>query len=117
MPFKFENLLVWQRAIDFTDLVYDASAKFPKDELFNITSQFKRATTSISLNIAEGASGNSNPEFQRFLTYAGRSVAEVVNCLYICRRRKFISEEQFKLLYSKAEELAKMISGLSNSLK
>lgn len=85
--------------------------------MFNLTSQFRRATNSASLNISEGATGNSNPEFKRFLGYAARSVSEVVTCLYISKRRKYISEEQFSNLYSKAEELYKMINGLSNSLK
>lgn len=91
MSFKFENLKVWQKSIDFADDIYNAAAQIPKEEMFGITSQLKRATNSISLNIAEGASGNSDAEFKRFMTYSFRSVAEVVNCLHLCKRRGYIS--------------------------
>jgi four helix bundle protein len=71
MAFKFEQLLVWQKAIDLTGIVHEL--KFPKDELFILTSQIKRATDSIALNIAEGSTGQTNPEFKTFLSYSIRS--------------------------------------------
>jgi four helix bundle protein len=61
---------------------------FPKDELFILSSQIKRAADSVSLNIAEGSTGQSNDEFKRFLGYATRSGAEVAGCLYLTRSRK-----------------------------
>ena len=73
MSYKFENLRVWQAAIEFTDDIYIVSNGFPKDEIYGLTSQIRRAANSISLNIAEGATGNSNPEFKRFLTMSSRS--------------------------------------------
>jgi len=76
MAYKFENLRVWQAAIEFTDDVYLVSGEFPKEEIFGLTSQIRRAANSIALNIAEGATGNSNPEFKRFLTMSSRSCAE-----------------------------------------
>ena len=116
MSFKFENLQVWQKALDFADSVYDLSGSFPKDEIYNLTSQIRRAALSISLNIAEGSFGQSNPEFQRFLGFSIRSTAEVVTCLFFARRRNYISEEEFNSFYSRAEEISKMLSGLSNSM-
>jgi four helix bundle protein len=117
MPFKFEKLIVWQKAIDLSDRVNDLTKKFPKEELYILTSQFKRAADSIALNIAEGSTGQTNPEFRRFLSYALRSDVEVVSCLYIAQRRKYISEEEFKELYKSCEEILVMINSLRNSLK
>jgi four helix bundle protein len=117
MPFKFENLQVWQKSIDFADSVYDLSATFPKDEVYNLTSQIRRAALSISLNIAEGSSGQSNAEFQRFLGFSIRSTAEVVTCLFFAHRRKYILQDVFQTYYSNAEEIFKMLNGLKKALK
>lgn len=66
MAFKFEKLLVWQKAVDLSELVDQVSKRFPKDELYILTSQIKRASDSVALNIAEYSTGQSNPEFNRF---------------------------------------------------
>lgn len=116
MAFKFEQLLVWQKAIDLTGIVHELTLKFPKDELFILTSQIKRATDSIALNIAEGSTGQTNPEFKKFLSYSIRSAIEVVSCLYIARRRNLINEEIFKNIYDKVEEIVRMIQALKKSL-
>src|SRR3954470_17717694 len=107
MPFKFENLQVWQKAVDFVDSIYDLSATFSKEEVYNLTSQIRRAALSISLNIAEGSSGQSNAEFQRFLGFSIRSTAEVVTCLFFAQRRKYILQDVFQTYYSSAEEIIK----------
>jgi four helix bundle protein len=78
MPFKFEKLLVWQKALDLTDYVHEMTKSFPKSEMFSLTSQINRAADSVSLNIAEGSTGQTNPEFSRFLNIALRSNIEVV---------------------------------------
>jgi four helix bundle protein len=83
---KFRELKVWQRAMDFAMEVYRLSADFPKAEQFGLTSQIRRATTSIALNIAEGAGSGSDLEFQRFLGYALRSTYEVMAALEIGQR-------------------------------
>ncbi|WP_435353897.1 four helix bundle protein [Emticicia sp. SJ17W-69] len=116
MAFKFEQLLVWQKAIDLTGIVHELTLTFPKDELFILTSQIKRAADSISLNIAEGSTGQTNPEFKKFLSYAIRSAIEVVSCLYIARRRNLINEEAFKTIYDKVEEIVRMIQALKKNL-
>ena len=66
MSFKFEKLIVWQKAVDLSADVHDLCKKFPKDELFILTSQIKRAADSVSLNIAEGSTGQSNLELINF---------------------------------------------------
>ena len=65
--FKFEKLKVWEKAIDLTKDIHDLTRKFPKEELFILTSQIKRAADSVALNIAEGSTGQSNAEFKRAL--------------------------------------------------
>ncbi|MBV9962612.1 MAG: four helix bundle protein [Parafilimonas sp.] len=78
MAFKFEKLIVWQKSLDLSALVNEVAAKFPKEELYVLASQIKRAADSVSLNIAEGSTGQSTPEFKRFLGIALRSDVEVV---------------------------------------
>lgn len=117
MAFKFENLKVWQKALDLTDEIDKLTKTFPKEELFILTSQIKRAADSVSLNIAEGSTGQSNAEFTRFLRYALRSDIEVVGCLHIGKRRNYITEENFLKLYRTCEEVLVMINGLIKSLK
>jgi four helix bundle protein len=116
MPFKFEQLTVWQLALQLSEKVNELCKTFPKEELFILTSQIKRAADSVSLNIAEGSTGQTNIEFKRFLNYAIRSGAEVVSCLYIARTRKYISEDSFKELYDFIDSLVKKIQALRNSL-
>ena len=83
MPFKFEKLDIWKIAIEVADEVHNLIRSFPKEEMFSLTSQIKRAADSISLNIAEGSTGQSNPEQLKFIGYSQRSALEVVNCLYL----------------------------------
>ena len=116
MSFKFEDLLIWRKALELTEIVNTVSMKFPKDELYILSSQIKRASDSTALNIAEGSQGQSNPEFNRFLGMALRSSIEVVACIFIAKQRNIISEEDYLLIYSKEEELIKMIQSLRNKL-
>ena len=116
MPFKFEKLEIWNLAIQFAHDVHIITRKFPKEELFNLTSQFKRAANSVSLNIAEGSIGQSDPEQRKFVGYAIRSIAECVNCLYLSIKRNYISQEEFNKFYSHAEELFAKTNKFRNSL-
>ena len=117
MAFKFEELKVWHRALDFTFQIHELTKIFPKEELFILTSQIKRAADSVALNIAEGSTGQSNPEFQKFLGYAIRSAIEVVACLHIARKRNLVDENIFHNLYEELAIIIKMIQALRNSLK
>jgi four helix bundle protein len=117
MAFKFENLEVWQESLELTGLVHEVTLKFPKKELFVLTSQIQRAADSVSLNIAEGSTGQSNPEFKKFLGYAIRSGIEIVACIYIAKRRKLISEEDFKLIYTFSNNLIKRIQALRKAIR
>jgi len=117
MAFKFEKLIVWQKAVDLSDVVNQVSKQFPKDEVYILTSQIKRAADSVSLNIAEGSTGQSNPEFNRFLGIALWSAIEVVGCIFLAKRREYISDDDFDKIYKMCEEILVMINALRNSLK
>ena len=116
MSFKFEKLIVWQKSLDLSDEVNQLTKTFPKDEIYVLVSQIKRAADSVSLNIAEGSTGQTNPEFNRFLAIALRSNIEVVGCIYLAKRRGYISDKDFQKIYKMCEEILVMINGLRNSL-
>ena len=116
MPFKFENLKLWQAALTLSGEISDMVKNFPKDELFILTSQIKRAADSVLLNITEGSTLHTNAEFRRFLVIANRSGLEVVGCLYLARQRKYIDQTIFEGKYQKYEKLVVMIQALIKSL-
>ncbi|MCX6353823.1 MAG: four helix bundle protein [Candidatus Aureabacteria bacterium] len=99
--FKFDKLEVWQKAIKFSLHIHALTRKFPKDELYILTGQIKRAADSIALNIAEGSTGQSDAEFRQFLGYALRSEIEVVSCIHIGKARNIITEDDFALSYDR----------------
>ncbi len=117
MAFKFENLNVWQKAIELSFDIHQLTKGFPREELYILTPQVKRAADSVALNIAEGSTGQTNAEFRQFVGYAIRSAIEVVSCLYIGQRRKLIKEKDFKDLYSKTEHIIRMLQSLRKSIK
>lgn len=114
--FNFEKLLVYQKSLDFIDKVYDITDKFPQNERFNVTDQFRRVATSITLNIGEG-SGGTEKEFNAFLRISKRSMKECVVCTTIANRRKYITGAEEFELRNKLVELSKMNSGLSKSIR
>jgi len=89
---------------------------FPREELYSLSSQMKRAADSVVLNIAEGSTGQSKAEFKRFLGISLRSAIEVVSCLFISETRKYINDTEFRKYYNEYEILCKMITKLRDSL-
>jgi four helix bundle protein len=114
---NYENLKVWQRGMDFTISVYQASGTFPSDERFGLTSQLRRASSSIPMNIAEGSGNSSDKEFCRFLEIAMRSGYEVLTAVEIARRLGYFKDEQAKGLSKEAHEIAGMLIGLIRKLR
>ncbi len=96
MAFRFEDLKAWQNALQLSNEIDFIARSFPKIEMFSLALQIKKAADSVVLNIAEGSTGQSIPEYKRFLGFALRSAIEVVACLFISKARKYISEEDFK---------------------
>ena len=117
MPFKFEKLQIWQKVFDLSDEIHILAISFPKIEMFNLASQIRRAADSVVLNICEGSTGLSNPEFKRFLNIALRSAIEVVGCLMISKRRKYIDGITYQTLYEKYDYLCRMITKFRDGLK
>lgn len=116
MAFRFEDLQVWQKALDLDDQINQLTKSFPKDEIYVLTTQIKRAADSVVLNIAEGSTGQTKTTFKLFLSYSLRCAIEVVSCLFIAKRRQYVSETQFQQLYADYETLVKMITALRNSI-
>lgn len=114
--FKFEKLIIWQKAMDFGEEIDKLSDSFPDKEKFNLSSQIRRAADSIALNISEGSIGQSNPEQKKFVGYSIRSLAEVVTCLYKAKRRHYLSETQFENQYDKSYELMNMMIAFKNKI-
>jgi four helix bundle protein len=117
MKFKFEKLVIWQKAMDFGEDINNFSGTFPKKEIFNLSSQILRTGDSIALNISEGSIGQSNPEFRRFMGYSIRSLAEVVTCLHKAKRRKYYTEQEFNTYYNNAFNLMNMMIAFKKSIK
>ena len=117
MGFKFEKLTIWQRAMDFGEVIDKLSDKFPKKEFYNLSSQIRRAVDSIALNISEGSIGQSDSEFKKFMGYSIRSLAEVVTCLYKARIREYITDEEFIAQYEYAFSLMNMMVAFKDKIK
>lgn len=92
MSFKFEKLEVWELSLVLNDLVYELAGNLPAVERYNLHAQIIRASTSVSLNIAEGSTSMSDKEQVKFIGYAIRSLIEVVDCLKLAERRAYISD-------------------------
>ncbi|MBC7653447.1 MAG: four helix bundle protein [Oligoflexus sp.] len=117
MAFKFENLKVWQKSLDLTEQIDLLTKTFPSNEKYVLVDQIRRAGDSISLNIAEGSTNQSNAEFKRFLTYSIRSNIEVVGCLHLGKRRKIITISDFDKIYNECEQIHAMLIALKNSIQ
>jgi four helix bundle protein len=117
MEFKFEKLIIWQKAMEFGESINTLSYKFPKEEIYNLSSQIRRAVDSIALNISEGSIGQSNPEFKKFIGYSIRSLAEVVTCLHKAKRREYISEKEFMEHYEFAFNLMNMMVAFKEKIR
>lgn len=114
---RFEDLKIWQKAMDVVENSYRATSTFPKEEKFGLTSQLRRSAVSIPSNIAEGAGRNSNGEFMRFLGIANGSSFELLTQLYLSERLNLITEEKVRPIINDVLEVTKMNFSLQRSLK
>ena len=116
MAFSFEKLDVYKDAVEYASRVYEISKDFPKDEIFGITNQMRRASVSIPANIAEGSS-RGKKEFIHFLNIALGSAYECVPLLQIAKSQKYINHENRNELVQTLHKISAKISALKNSLK
>jgi four helix bundle protein len=114
--YKFQNLIVYQLSLEYLDRVYEVSERLPELERFNLKSQLIRAATSIGLNIAEGSTGQSSAEQNRFLGLAVRSYIETVACLDIISRRNYLSGDELAETISLGHRLFVKLQAFRNSL-
>jgi len=114
---KFEDLPVWQSSRKFTTIIYQTIESNPKlSRDFSLNDQLKRATYSITLNIAEGFERRSNKEFANFINIAKGSAGEVRSILYILLDNNHISKESFENLYSNITEISTALSNFRKYL-
>ena len=114
---SFEELTIWQEARELTNRIYILSKRFPKEELYGLTSQIRRASVSIMSNIAEGFNRRSTKEFINFLIISRASVSEVQNDLYISLDLKYIDKENFEIIYNHTQKISMSINKLITYLR
>ena len=117
MRFKYENLEIWQISMHLVKPVYKLVEKFPKEEMFALASQGKRAVTSIPLNIAEGAGRHSKKDFSCFINRAVTSLQEVDTCLKIAIELNYISQNDYNNINSTLEKLYFKMIAFDKSLR
>jgi four helix bundle protein len=114
----YHQLDIWNRAMDYAEAIYKFAATLPEEEKYNLASQFRRAVTSVALNIAEGCGTGSNAEFGRFLRFAYRSLKEVVTSLELCLRLyPASSRTRVAFLIDEGNEIARMTYSLMRRVK
>lgn len=113
----FRELKVWQRAHDLTLAVYQATAKFPREELYGLTAQMRRASSSIAANIAEGCGRDGDAELNRFCSIALGSASELQYFLLLARDLRLLADGDYDRLAEKTTEVKRMLTGLTRKLK
>jgi four helix bundle protein len=117
MPVKnYSELIAWQQAIELVAAVYRATQEFPKDEMYGLTSQLRRAAVSVPSNIAEGQGRKSTNEFLHHLSVAHGSLREVETQVHIAARLGYLGANQKNDLLDLAAEVGRLINGLYNAL-
>ena len=113
---RFEELQIWQKALNVVENSYNATSNFPKEEKYGLTSQLRRSAVSIPSNISEGAGRNTNGEFKQFLGIANGSSFELLTQLYLSKRLNLISEEKVRPIINEVLEVTKMNYSLQKTL-
>ena len=113
---NYQDLLAWQKSMDLVEVGYRLTKQFPKEEMFALTAQLRRALVSVPSNIAEGEGRNSPAEFQRFLNIAHGSLREVETQLLIAKRLNYLSDSDLAPALALASEAGRLIQGLRRSL-
>ncbi len=112
----FKDLKIWQRGMGLLDMVYDLTKDFPKDEVYGLTSQAKRAGVSVPSNIAEGSQRTSSKEFANFILIAKGSLAELETQVLFAKKRKFGSSELAQKILKEIEEISRMLHAFHTKL-
>jgi four helix bundle protein len=114
---SFRDLVVWQKSVELVTEIYRLSKKFPKDEVFGLTSQIRRAAVSIPSNIAEGRGKSSKGEFQQCLHHSRGSLAEVETQIIIAQNLGYLTAAETESVMEMIAEVGRLLHGLLTSLK
>ena len=117
MVMSYRDLIAWNKAMELVTEIYRVTKKFPKDELFGLISQLRRAATSIPSNIAEGKGRLSKGEFRQFLGNARGSLAELETQILIAQNLNYLDETEANRILAIVEEVGKIINGLLTAVK
>src|SRR5687768_3340603 len=114
---NYQELIVWQKAMDLVEEVYSATRCFPKEEIYALTNQLRRASVSIPSNIAEGQGRRTTADFCRHLSIAYGSLREVETQILIARRLNYLSETTIQPIMQMTGEVGRLLNGLMRSLR
>lgn len=114
---SYRELIVWQKSIELVTKVYELVKLLPKEEVYALSSQIRRAAVSIPSNIAEGHDRNSDKEFVNFLYIARGSLAELETQIYIAVNLKYFSNEQTNIIFQDCSEIGRMLNALIKKAK
>lgn len=112
----YQNLIVWQKALDLVVAVYALTGVFPREELYGLTTQMRRAAVSIPSNIAEGSRRGSKKDFRHFLRIAFSSGAELETQLLIVGRLPFGRELDYRAVEALLDEIMRMLNTMTKSI-
>ena len=113
---NYQELIVWQKAMDLVELIYSSSKSFPRDEIYGLTSQVRRAAVSIPSNIAEGQGRRTTADFLRHLSISYGSLREVETQTLIAERLQYLTTQRTQEILKMAGEVGRLLNGLTSSL-
>ncbi len=114
---SYQDLIVWQKSMELVERIYRMTKVFPKEELYGLTSQIRRAAVSIPSNIAEGQARKSTAEFRNFLSIAQGSRAEVETQTLIAQRLGYVTSQQIQEIMNLLDEISRMPNTLQSKLR
>jgi len=118
MPIRnYADLAAWQKAMDLAETVYRTTSSFPKEEMYGLRSQLRKAATSVPSNIAEGQGRRSDGAFAQHLSVAHGSLREVETQVLLAGRLGYLGQDEVRRLLEQTAEVGRLITGLSNSLR
>lgn len=117
MVLSYKDLIVWQKGMDLAELVYQFTAKYPKEESYSLTNQMRRAAVSIVSNIAEGKGRESKQEYLHFLAISQGSLTELETQILLSIRLRYLSETDAQTQLSLCDEIGRMLNTMRTKLK
>ena len=113
---SYRELIIWQKSMDLVTMIYKFTASYPREEMFGLTSQLRRAAVSIPANISEGQARNTSGEFRQFLGIAYGSLAELETLTILSNNLNYLTTKNAEILLKNCSEIGKMINGLLKTL-